>query len=429
MKKNKQELINNLNSTELSARLKNLRKLKEMIDKGEIKKPEKREDKVNNHIHTTFSFSPYSPTRAVWEAFKAGLVTAGIMDHDTIKGAEEFIEAGKVMGMATTVGMECRCDFSDTPLQGKRINSPDQKSMAYVAIHGVPHTQIEIIQQFFQPYREERNKRNVKMIENINQFFSEYNINLDFEKDVIPISEYENGGTITERHLLFALGDKLIKKFGKGKKLLDKLQNEFAHVFTPKLKKYLSDPDNEFYQYDLLGLLKKDTGYFYVKADKECPDIKVVLKLVNETGAISAYAYLGDIEQSVTGDKKAQKFEDEYLEFLFEVLDDLGFNAITYMPSRNTEKQLQRVKKLCEKRNFFQISGEDINSPRQSFICEDLQKEEFKNLVDSTWALIGHEKIATRDINRGMFSQKTIEKYPELKQRINKFKKAGKNNL
>lgn len=429
MKKNKQELINNLNSTELSARLKNLRKLKEMIDKGEIKKPEKREDKVNNHIHTTFSFSPYSPTRAVWEAFKAGLVTAGIMDHDTIKGAEEFIEAGKVMGMATTVGMECRCDFSDTPLQGKRINSPDQKSMAYVAIHGVPHTQIEIIQQFFQPYREERNKRNVKMIENINQFFSEYNINLDFEKDVIPISEYENGGTITERHLLFALGDKLIKKFGKGKKLLDKLQDEFAHVFTPNLKKYLSDPDNEFYQYDLLGLLKKDTGYFYVKANKECPDIKEVLKLVNETGAISAYAYLGDIEQSVTGDKKAQKFEDEYLEFLFEVLDDLGFNAITYMPSRNTEKQLQRVKKLCEKRNFFQISGEDINSPRQSFICEDLQKEEFKNLVDSTWALIGHEKIATRDINRGMFSQKTIEKYPELKQRINKFKKAGKNNL
>ena len=41
-------------------------------------------------------------------AFMSGLKTAGIMDHDSVGGNFEFIEAGKIINMATTVGMECR---------------------------------------------------------------------------------------------------------------------------------------------------------------------------------------------------------------------------------------------------------------------------------------------------------------------------------
>ena len=48
---------------------------------------------INNHIHTTYSFSPYSPTAAVYAARMEGLCTAGIVDHDSIAGAEEFLPA------------------------------------------------------------------------------------------------------------------------------------------------------------------------------------------------------------------------------------------------------------------------------------------------------------------------------------------------
>ena len=95
------------------------------MDQGKIPYPKKM-GYINNHIHTTYSFSPYSPTKAIWMAFNAGLATAGIMDHDTISGAGEFIEAGRIMGMATTIGIECRVDFSKTPIGGRRINNPDQ---------------------------------------------------------------------------------------------------------------------------------------------------------------------------------------------------------------------------------------------------------------------------------------------------------------
>ncbi len=169
---------------------------------------------------------------------------------------------------------------------------------------------------------------------------------------------------------------------------------------------------------------------FYIDATAECPDVKDVIALSNEIGAISAYAYLGDVGNSVTGDKKSQKFEDAYLELLFETIKDLGFNAVTYMPSRNSMKQLTRLKDLCGKYNLFEISGEDINSPRQSFVCEALKNEAFDNLIDSTWALIGHEKSASQNIKNGMFSKEVLSVFPDLKERVKIFKKAGllKNN-
>ena len=120
-------------------------------------------EEVNNHIHTKYSFSPYTPTMAVVMAYNAGLSTAGIMDHDSISGAEEFIKAGELVGMSTTIGIECRANVSKTALNGRRINNPDQKSIIYMALHGVPHTQIGKVTEFFAPYIEKRNERNKKI--------------------------------------------------------------------------------------------------------------------------------------------------------------------------------------------------------------------------------------------------------------------------
>lgn len=422
---NYNQLIEKLNHEQVQVRLDSLSDLMDLIKQGVISKPET-SGYVNNHIHTTYSFSPYSPTKALWMAYNSGLTTAGIMDHDSISGAQEFIEAGKIIEMATTIGVECRADFSQTELNGKRINNPDQKSIAYVALHGIPHTQVERVKEFFAPYTEKRNERNAAMVARLNINLAKYNILLDFEKDVVPLSNANEGGSITERHLLYALSQKLVDRFGKGQALVDFLKEKLNLEFGAKLEEYLLDQSNPYYEYDLLGVLKGDlVESFYLPATDECPPITEVVKLAKEINCILAYAYLGDVGDSVTGDKKTQKFEDDYLDQLFNVLDQLGFNAVTYMPSRNTLDQLKRVKQLCETHDFFEISGEDINSPRQSFICEALSKPEFGNLFDSTWALIGHERAATKNLNQGLFSEATIAKYPTLAERIEFFKEIG----
>ncbi len=387
----KEELIEKLNDRDAEIRLASLRELMSMIDRGELKAPVQGND-VNNHIHTTFSFSPYSPTKAVWMAYCAGLKTAGIMDHDSLSGAREFIEAGKITGILTTIGVECRVSMKNTPLADKRINNPDQKGIAYTTIHGIPHQHLDEGVAFFKPYVKARNERNRKMTDRINALTAPYGIRLDFDRDVVPLSEFVHGGSITERPLLFALSQKLTERFGKGEAVISFLTKEMGIALPDKIKGYLSASENPYYEYDLLGALKGNlVEKFYIDADEECPDVRELVAFAAKINAFSAYAYLGDVGDSVTGDKKTQKFEDDYLDQLFDVIKELKFKAVTYMPSRNTMEQLRRVRALCEKYGFFQISGEDINSPRQSFICEAQRNPEFANLYDSTMTLIRHE--------------------------------------
>jgi len=329
---------------------------------------------VNNHIHTNYSFSPYSPSAAVFAARAEGLATCGIVDHDSIDGAREFIEAGAIVGIPTTVGVETRVSFAETPLKDKRTNNPDQIGNSYMVLHAVPHENIDLVQQYFAPVREKRNARNRKMVERINELYAFDGVQLDFDRDVLPLSQAAEGGSVTERHLMLALARQLIR-LGKA-----------------SLPEGASKLETMFAEYDLVGTLKKDCiPKVFIPATDECPTLNEIVQFAGESGGILAYAYLGDVTSSVTGDKKAQKFEDDYLDELFAVIDRAGIRAVTYMPTRNSQAQIERLRSLCDHYGMQQITGEDINSPRQSFIIEKMREEQFSNLIESTWRLIRHE--------------------------------------
>ncbi len=345
---------------------------------------------TNNHIHTIYSFSPYSPAEAVYYSKLAGLSSAGIVDHDTMAGAREFLAAGEILDFATTVGMECRVSMKGTALESYRLNSPDQSGVAYMVLHSVPHQYIEEVTDFFALYRQKRNDRNIKMLAMINE---KVGCDLDFERDVIPLSQYEDGGSVTERHLMYALSKWITSRYEKGVKVVNYLENDLGIFLTGKLKERMLDTDNKHYEYDLLGILKstfiKD---IFIPADEELPHIKDMIKFADKIDAVFAYSYLGDVGDSVTGDKAKQTFEDSFLPLLFDTLKELGIKAVTYMPSRNTRQQLKRLQGLCRDYNMMEISGEDINSPRQSFICKQLKEDDFKHLSKTTWYLIEHER-------------------------------------
>ena len=417
-----EQLIPLLNDTNIDARLDALRKIFDLINSGQTS-PAVDSGSVNNHIHTKYSFSPYYPTMAVYMAYSAGLATAGIMDHDSVGGAKEFIEAGKIANLAVTNGLECRVSMKNTRLGNKgRINNPDQDGIIYVAMHGIPHMKIDEAEAFLAPYRAARNVRNRAMTERLAEMMHPFGIDFNFDRDVSPISLDAEKGSITERHILFALSIKVEERFGRGKAVVDFLKNDLNINLSEKIEAFLLDTENKIYTYDLLGVMKADlVEKFYIDAIDECPDVAEFIAFTKKIGAISAYAYLGDVGNSVTGDKRVQKFEDDYIDELFLTLKECGFNAVTYMPTRNTLEQLLRVQNLCRQHGFFEISGEDINSPRQSFICEALKRPEFAHLMESTWALIGHEQAASVNINNGMFSEKTVAEYCDLSDRVKYF--------
>lgn len=378
-------VLEKLNAPTKAERLANLAALL-----PETKFPETVPAYINNHIHTTYSFSPYSPTAAVYAARMEGLCTAGIIDHDSISGAREFLEAAALLSLPVTIGMECRVSMEGTRLEGRRTNNPDQVGVSYMTIQSVPHDKIETLTEFFRPYREARHVRNRKMVENINALLPE--LRLDYDRDVLPLSMAAEGGGVTERHLMYALAKKLTARAGRGVAVVEKLE-ALGLSLSEKQRAQMLDTAYPFYEYDLLGILK---GAFvpkiYVDADEECPRLPEMVALCRSIDAYLCYAYLGDVGDSVTGDKKAQKFEDDYLDDVFECLKEEGVRAVTYMPTRNTMEQLTRLRDLCRQYGMFEISGEDINSPRQSFVIRAMENPMFQNLIDATWKLIEHEK-------------------------------------
>ena len=377
-------VLNLLNAPTREERIANL---KEVLKTTTF--PEMVPQYINNHIHTTYSFSPYSPTAAVYAARMEGLCTAGIIDHDSISGADEFLEAAQIIGIPVTIGMEARVSMDGTRLEGRRTNNPDQVGVSYMTIQSVPHDKIKTLTEFFKPYQAARHARNRKMIVKINELCG---VALDYDRDVLPLSEAKDNGGVTERHLMYALAIELVKQVGKGQPMIEKLQS-MGMTLSEKQKTLLLDTEYPFYEYDVLGMLK---GTFvpkiFIDATDECPKLPDMVKICADVDAYLCYAYLGDVGDSVTGDKKAQKFEDDYLDDVFECLKEAGVKAVTYMPTRNTPAQLERLRGLCDQYGMFQISGEDINTPRQSFIIKAMENPMFQNLIDATWKLIEHEK-------------------------------------
>ena len=379
------EILKRLNAPTRAERLENLKAVL-----AQTQFPPAVPQYINNHIHTTYSFSPYSPAAAVYAARSEGLCTAGIIDHDTIAGAGEFLAAAELAGMPATIGMECRAAMAGTRLEGRRTNNPDQAGISYMTIQSVPHGKISVLDRFFSPYRAARHLRNRKMVDNINALLPD--VGLDYERDVLPLSLSREGGDVTERHLMYALARKLVEQSGKGASMVRRL-SEMGVVLSGKQQIQMLDVHYPFYEYDLLGILKGAfVGRIYVDADAECPKLSQLVELCREVDACLCYAYLGDVANSVTGDKKDQKFEDDYLEDVFACLREEGVWAVTYAPARNTSAQLERLRGLCGRYAMFQVSGEDINTPRQSFVSKTLENPLFSNLIDAAWRLIDHER-------------------------------------
>lgn len=355
----------------------------------------------NNHIHTIYSFSPYTPAAAALGGRRAGLRVVGSVDHDSIGAAEEMTKACKILGMGSVTGFECRAFFEDDnegPFAQRKLNNPDSVGIAYLTVQGVPATAREKVVAWLAPKREARLRRTLQMAQAANDILVNLGLEpFDPQKDMVDISQYANGGGITERHLLSAMASALIRGFGKGQTLLQGLES-MGITIPPALAGALGDADNPHLMYDLLGVLKAEyLDRIYIQPTDELPTAREVVEFADSVGALAAYAYLGDVEASPTGDKKAEKFEDDFLDELFVSLEEKGFRAVTYMPPRNTPAQIARFHALAVKHGMLEISGVDINQPRQSFNAPELRRPEFADLNEATWAMVAHEALSTLD--------------------------------
>ena len=390
----------------------------------------------NNHVHTIYSFSPYTPAMAALRAREAGLMVVGSVDHDSAAGAGEMAAAADAVGLGSVTGFECRVYLYSAdevaegraPLHDRKLNNPDTAGIAYMTVQGIPASRRDEVAAFLAPIREARLRRTAAMVDGANEILGRLGAPLiDLDADLVARSQFRNGGEVTERHLLAAMAAKLVTRFGRGQALVDGLTG-LGLSLSGKVAAQLADEDNPHLEFDLLGVLKAEfLDQIYLVPDREeCPTMAEVVAIATSVGAIPCYAYLGDVTASPTGDKKAEKFEDDFLEELFSELKRLGMPAITYMPPRNTAAQMARIAELAAEHGLLEVSGVDINTPRQVFNCPELQRPELGHLNDATWAMVAHELLAEVDPDLGLFAPGSPLAAAPLTERIARYAAAGR---
>ncbi|NCN04090.1 MAG: PHP domain-containing protein [Spirochaetales bacterium] len=395
-------------------------------------KPGRRQGEVNNHVHTIYSFSPYSPEMTVVKAYEAGLEAVGSVDHDSVAAAQGLAAAGRVAGLAVTSGFEVRVTWPDSQFANKKINFPDSIGRAYIVAHGVPAGSLDAAEKWLAPLRQARILRTRAMNQRMSAILSDAGFGpVDFDTEIVGLSKLSEKGGITERHLLGAAALRILKFIADNssvrRALSQELKIRLGIAVPPKTAALLDDEKNPHRYYDLLGVLKT-TLIEQVWIDpnlNECPTAEAATAFIRSIGGIPAYSYLGDVGESPTGDKKAEAFEDSYLDNFMESVKSLGFQAVTYMPPRNTREQLLRLRKLCQLHGFMEISGVDINSSRQVFSCPEILLPEFRHLNTSTWALIAHEVLSSLNADWGIFSPQSPLAGRPLEERIEAYAAVG----
>ena len=307
---------------------------------------------LNLHCHTFFSYNAYgySPSSFAWRARKAGLAAAGVVDFDVLDALEEFLEAGRLVGIKTCVSLESRVFVPE--FATRVINSPGEPGVAYhmgVGFTSLP--QSDSGKAFLDSMRRTVESRNRELVARVNTFTRP--VELDYDRDVLPLTPK---GNATERHICEAYERKAVKMFP------DKA------ALTAFWKEKLGDcpADSVKLQALIRSKTMKRGGVGYVQAGKgSFPLMADMNRFVLELGAIPTLAWL----DGTTDGEKA-------IEELFTVAMASDTAALNIIPDRNYTagvkdqkvKSLYDVVALAEKHHFPIIVGTEMNAPGNKFM-------------------------------------------------------------
>jgi len=350
------ELERKLDSFEAEQRKRALKELCENARTGGIKLPETG-SYINLHCHTFFSYNSYgySPSKLAWLSRKEGLAAAGIVDFDVLDGLEEFIEAGKMVGLKVCVGLESRVfvpEFAD-----KVINSPGEPGICYFMGIGFPKAELQPQQQeFLANLSGTSRERNVNLVNRVNEYFRD--VHLDYEKDVLTLTP---SGNATERHICLAYARKAKQIFGDGRKLVDfwseKLGVDISSLELPEGQELLNT---------IRGKTMKKGGVGYVQPDAgDFPKLEQTSRFILAAGGIPALTWLDGTSE---GEKQIDKLLDLFV--------DCGLGVVNTIPNRNFSSDVQdeklqnlyRFVEKAERRNLPVVAGTEMNIPGQKFV-------------------------------------------------------------
>jgi hypothetical protein len=354
---------------------------------------------VNLHSHTFFSYNAYgySPTHFAVLTRQRGLMAAGIVDFDVLDGLEEFLEAGRLLGLKTCVSLESRVyvpEFAD-----RVINSPGEPGISYHMGVGFPR---EIEHPLLTQMRRTAAQRNRELVTRVNAFTAP--VTLDYDRDVLPLTPR---GNATERHICEAYAKKGDQEFWRRKlgDCPDKPAKLQALIRAKTMKR------------GGVGYVQPGKGAFPLMAEMN--------RFVVEAGAIPTMTWLDGTSEG-----------EQRMEELFEVGISSGAAALNIIPDRNytpgvKDQKLQNLRDvvaLAENRHFPIIVGTEMNAPGNKFV-DSFETAELKPFVPvflkGAYILYAHSMLQ-RHCERGYLSNWAKQRFPSVAEKNDFFEQLGR---
>ncbi len=343
---------------------------------------------VNMHFHSFFSYNAedYSPSRIAWEARKAGLYAAGLCDFDVLDGLDEFVQAGYLLGLKTSVNVETRAyldEYTDVD-----ITSPGEQGVTYIMGAGFakmlePGT---VQADGLNGYRQRAGQRNKTLIDRINAALPE--IAISYENDVQPLTP---AGAATERHIVKAYINRIrnvfktpeaVTQFAAG--MLGKDEEETVALLA----------DVPLLEEAIRSRLVKRGGVGYEQpSEGTFPSVHEFVKWVSSCDAIPMITWLDGTSK---GEHDARA--------LLECMTAKGCVALNIIPDRNwrysdpakREKMtgnLRAIIEAAERMNLPVNIGTEMNKLGQLFTddldCEALAPYK-KTFIRAANIMVGH---------------------------------------
>lgn len=352
-------------------------------------------------IHTDNSFSPYTPTLAVYMANKFGLRLAGVMDNYTLKGADEFLQACRILGMTYSTGVEIRAQFE-----------LDDIRTANVAVMGIAKRHFSALQKDLALYRDNQGQNITATIKAVNKRFLKHGITIDARRDVFSLVKCGKDKVLLSKYVYFALSKKLLQKYDV-QQVYDILYN-MNIVLTETEVNLLSD-QNLHRVYDLTNVLFAHRDRFYLRKNyKTCAE---VVELGHKYGAICSFELeIHSVLENTVENKRR----------LFALADNvkaLNFDGVSFNPNMLCDELRNAFFEQLTKLELLPFNLVAIEFPRQDFI-PSYPCENSKELMErANYVVVGSE-ISQNDTGEGFLSSSL--KTPDFEQKVVIFSKIGR---
>lgn len=417
MNKEKINLLEqNLSSFDSKERRNALVQLRNMV-----KFHDEEQQNVNMHFHSFNSYNAefWSPVRIAWEAKKNALYASGIIDFDVLSGLEEFFDAGEILGLRTSVGIETRAflnEFAD-----KEIDSPGEPGVSYIAGTGFYKLPSENSPQALtlESYSQKAAARNIALIERINPNVPEIALNYD---EVLPLTP---SGNATERHIISAYIQKASEVFPEENNLISYWSGLLDLGLEQIAELLVSGHKLE----DLLrSKFAKKGGFGYVQPSPDTfPPVEDFFAFVKSCGAIPMESWL---DGTSNGEKDGK--------VLLELSKSKGAAALNLIPDRNWNIADRKVKAIKTKnlKNIIETAvsmempihiGTEMNKKGLPFV-DDLNGADlnpYKEIfLDGARIIVGHTLLG-RFADFSYTGEKAENEFVSLKKRNAFFASVG----